>query len=323
MIYSREYLNDAKKSFEEATKITQTLINALVAKEHLTLSEAKFIGPFLENAKTNDQAGKELLNSLYNELPEYRFWCLYMMYHNDIFGEGTIIGPFGSISQSQKESDLAFLDTQYQQWKIILYNLKNSKTDLQYLTKESREDIKEALNYSRQIGEGSRRREMIERTLVLHSKYVYSKIMEYYQEYDVKQDIINLCGREIIVDSFAYAHIAIRHMVDYTKFGRPGKTFIYDRKIDIDCLPRILIGFLEDYVHYIGCPSFNPKRIFLRFNGRDYVIRFRELIRQVKGGENLPYLRLETFYPAELRNDANLVKTLSLCPVNDILGFYI
>src|SRR5690606_1044331 len=112
-------------------------------------------------------------------------------YRNDILGEGLIIGPHGPISQVQKENELVFLDEQYNQWKSVLYNLKNSKTDLQYLTKESRDDIKEALNYSRQIGEGSGRRDMIERSLILHSKYVYSKIMEYYQEYDVKKDTIH------------------------------------------------------------------------------------------------------------------------------------
>jgi hypothetical protein len=319
MIYKRSYLASIERSKEEAHAAMQTLVNALINGQQLTLSEGRFLGGFLEIAQTDDP---EFLDKLYNQLPGYHFWQLHLKYAMDINGEGGIRTPYGYLSQDQKMLDAGFWDGIYQDWRPFVYKLKHKYTELQFLTSEARKDMKATLDFNQRIGAGSRRMIVIEKTLILHSKFVFSKIEEYYQEYQLKKDTIMLCGKEIVVDSYTYAHAGIRHMAPWTKFGRTDKTF-HGAEIDINNLPRVIIDFMEDYERYMGCGSFDERRIYFRYKNRNNVIKLEELSRPVKGGTLLYYLRVQSFYPAELREDAERVNNLTLTMVSDDLGFLV
>lgn len=323
MIYTREYLKFTVKTLEETQEVVQRLVNAAVNNEQLTLSEAKFLGSVLSNAEAADEEGRIMVKRVYDSLPGYHFWALYVKYAFDLNGEGLIRGPFGPISQEQKTLDAAFLEEQFQSWHPVVSKTNHKHTALQYITKESRDDIKEALRFARQIGDGSRRTDMIYKTLVIHNKYVFSHIEEYYQEHLVRQDVIQLCGWEVVIDSFVYAHVAIRHMASWTKFGRPGKTFFDDEHIAIDRLPRVIIDFLQEYERRIGCGKFDGRKIYFKFNNRNYVIWFDGYTRPVKGGRIRKFLRVESFYPAEIKNDPANIAKLKFEQVSSNLGFYI
>ena len=318
MIYKRSYLASIERSFEEANEAMQTLTNALINGVQLTLSEGRFLGGFLEIAQTDNP---EFLDNLYDQLPGYHFWQLYLKYAQDINGEGGILTPYGYVTQEQKILDAGFLDGIYQDWRPFVYKLKHKYTELQFLTSEARKDMKATLDFNQRIGAGSRRMKVIEKTLVLHSKFVFSKIEEYYQEYELKKDTINLCGKEVVVDSYTYAHVGIRHMAPWAKFGRTDKT-CHSAEIDINNLPRVILNFIEDYEHYMGCVNFDERRIYFRYKNRNNVIKLEELSRPTKGGALMSYLRVQSFYPAELREDAERVNNLTLTMVSDDLGFY-
>lgn len=322
MIFAREYLNFTKKSFEEKQQVLQILLTAATKGQSLTLSEAKFIGSFLALAESEDDAGRDILRQIYEQLPGYHFWTLYLKYYSDVNGEGTVYDAKGPISNEVKAKDIAFLDEAYQDWSEVISKTNHKHTMLQYLSKESRDDIKAALQYAKQIGDGGRRRDSITKSLVLHSKFVFSKIAEYYEEYDVKKDVLQLCSHEVVIDSFAFAHVAIRHMAPRTKFGRPGKTFFNDRSIIIDELPQIIKAILLEYSRFINCQHFDGRRIYFRLNNVNYVIWFQKFSRNVKGGGVTEFLRVETFYPAELKNDATAITELTLNKVSENLGFY-
>jgi hypothetical protein len=323
MIYSREYLIFTKKTLEETQNVVQTLVNAAARYETLTLSEAKFIGGFLANANSEDPAGSKLLQQISDSLPGYHFWTLFLKYISDVNGEGIVYDSKGPISTEQKIKDVAFLENVFHSWSEVIKKTNHKHTMLQYLSKESRDDIKETLEYAKKQGDGSRRRDIIYKSLILHSRFVYSKIEEYYQEYEIKKDILQLCNWEIVIDSFVYAHVAIRHMAPWTKFGRPGKSFIKDPAISIDELPRFIKNILIDYGASFNCQQFNSRKIYFKFNGTNYVIWFERYTRNIKGGGLKEFLRVETFYPVEIKKNAIAVEKLTLAKVSENLGFYL
>jgi hypothetical protein len=173
----------------------------------------------------------------------------------------------------------------------------------------------------RQQKEGSNRQKYITKTVVLHSRFVHIKVKEYYQEIEDKEESTTMCGQLIMFNSFAYAHILMRHYAPRVKFNRPGKTY-HDENIDLENLPRHVMFFLDAYEKTLGCAHFNNRSIFFEYKGRNYVIWFAKKSRHQKNQQVQEYLRVQTFYPAELLKDAQQIAAFQKIEANPILSFY-
>jgi hypothetical protein len=323
MIYSRAYLNLTKKSIEETQDVHQALIQAAYQGQELTMAEARYVGVILEASQAQTEDGIEIIQQLYEQLTDYKFWQIYMRYAHDVEGWAEIRSPRGPVPLFQKMLDAAYLEREYQSWKPIVEKTNHKHTSLQYLSKEARDEIKEALAWSRQLQEGSIRRAFVEKTVTLQTKFVYIKVAEYYQEYTVKQDTFEFCGRETVIDAYAYTHVLLRHFSPFSKFGRPGLTFHHDPDIDVENLPIAIKNILQQFEEYIGIAHFHPEKVYLNLNGRNYVIWYKQLPRNAKGGERIWFLRVQSFYPAELGIDLKAVNEMRKIQVTPKLAFFI
>jgi hypothetical protein len=323
MIYSRDYLNATAKSPDEVALIHGDLIAAVRDGVELTLAEAKYIGTVLEAMFAIDNEVVNLLERIYDQLDDYKFWQIFMRYAKDVDGWAVIPSPYGPVPLEQKRIDANYLEREYQLWKPLIHKTNHKQTVMQFLSKQARDELKEALEWSKQQGEGYFRRLYIEKFVTLYSKFVFIKVAEYYQEYDVKKDSMTFCGKETIVDSFAYTHILMRHFSPTGKFGRPGLTFHHDQAIDVNNLPKSILYFLGQYDQHIGINHFNRQQIYFNLNDRNYVIWFKELPRNIAGGGQLLFLRVQTFYPAELANDVLSISKMIKVRINGNLSFYI
>jgi hypothetical protein len=323
MFFSRELLEDKNLSLDERAEINAVLIPAVANGDQLTFAEAKYLGGVLEATFTDDYDTSALLEKIYSSLDIFKFWQIYMRYAKDLDGTGTIKSPRGPESVRQKQIDVAYLNAELSDWKPLIEKTNHKHTVMQFLSKQARDEYKESMEWSAKLQEDNARRQYVEKSVLLFSKFVFIKVEEYYQEYDVRKDITTFCGRETVVDGFTYTHILMRHFSPYAKFGRPGLTFHHDPEIDVANLPRSIFYFLSQYDRYVGATCFNEENIFFRFNGRNYVIWFKKLERKIKGGNLINYLRVQTFYPAELQNDVQAMCALNMIRISDRLSFYV
>ncbi|TFF40642.1 hypothetical protein [Mucilaginibacter psychrotolerans] len=323
MTYTREELLKAhslpKGRFQE---ITQTLINKLVAKEVLTLAESKFICLGLRGLHAYDPNAPKLTAEGFDQCSDFLFWQKYLLYWQDHDGWGVIREANTIIPPSQKRIDSDFLHTHFEQWLNIIEGQKFASEILQTISSETNRLIKELVKYSRDSGEGSNRHKYIKKALVLHSKYLYLQIKEYYEEGNALEERLNLCGNLVVIDSFVYIHTLFGHFAESVKFNRPGKTYHRNTAVDFRNIPKEVFFILETYSKSIDCQYFNKQFIFLNLKGIDYAIWFRSLNKSLKGGGVQNYLRVQTYYPVELLDDRSKINTLILTKVNDELGFY-
>jgi hypothetical protein len=323
MLYSREVLDRKDLPLHIRAEMNAALKQAVADGVPLTFAEAKYLGTVLEATFTFDEEAVVFMEKIYAQLDIYKFWNIYMRYAKDLDGAGIIRSPRGPVPQFQKLIDVGYLQREFDAWKPLVQKTNHKHTVMQFLSKQAREELKDAMAWSKQLQEGYFRRLYVERSVILFSKNVFIKAEEYYQEYDVRKDQMTFCGKETIVDGFAYTHILMRHFSPYNKFGRPGLTFHHDREIDVDKLPFVIFRFLSLYDQFFGVAAFNGENIFFEFNGRDYVIWFKQMERNIKGGQTAQYLRVQTFYPAELQNDRQAISALTKVQVNDQLHFYV
>ncbi|WP_256003494.1 hypothetical protein [Pedobacter deserti] len=323
MFYTRDHLDRQDLPLETRAEMNATLMEAVANGQPLTFAEAKYLGTSLEASYTFEQGAIVLLEKIYVQLDIYKFWNIYMLYAQDLDGTGVINSPRGPVPMLQKQIDVAYLQREFDAWKQQIQKTNHKHTIMQFLSKQARQEWKESMAWSKQMGEGHFRRLYVERAVILQSKFVFIKVEEYYQEYDVRKDTMVFCGQETIVDGFAYTHILMRHFSPYNKFGRPGLTFHHDPAIEVANLPRSIFKFLRIYDAYFGGASFARENIYFQLNGRNYVIWFKQFERNIKGGGTSAYLRVQTFYPAELANDSSAMAVLKKVQVEEHLFFYI
>jgi hypothetical protein len=324
MAYKREELLTMRDaSHERFQEVSQTLLNKLANNEKLSLAESKFICLGLKSIYSDDPNAPILNAENYDQCTDFLFWNKYLLYWQDLDGWGEIKDGVFTMSIAEKRNDVEFLNKHYEQWKAVISSEKITSGMLQTIASETNRLIKEVINYSRDLGEGSNRHQYIEKALVLHSKYLYYQVTEYYEENNPIESTIDVCGSLVVIDNFVYIHTLFGHFAADVKFNRPGKTYHRLANIDFRNIPKEILCILEEYSKHVNCQYFNKQAIFFNLKGTNYAIWFRLMIRSIKGGETQDYLRVQTYYPIELQEDINKIRCTTLLKVDANLGFYI
>lgn len=324
MTISREdLLNIKDMPLQKRNEITQTLFTMLHEGKPLTLAEEKYICLSLKTIR--DEKGKIAFNaSNFTQCADFLFWEKYLLYWADHEGLRPVLQrPNLPIPREQKIKDVKFLNDHYESWQKIIYADRYSTTFLQTVANETKRLVKEVINYSKQLGESENRLKYIEKALILHSKYVYFQVREYYEEINAEEESINFCKDKLVIDHFAYVHILFGHFAEQIKFGRPGKSYHRDGGIDFRYIPKIILDLIEKYSKNGLCQYFNGQHIFLKLERQFYAIWFRKITRSVKGTEPETILRVQTFYPVEQADDLSKIQKLERRRINPSLDFYI
>lgn len=268
---------------------------------------------YLDNLMAKYQSGKELTNEeiemfcscmnpeLVKNYPicdDKRFYRLYL--------ENFAANQQGPQISESKQNDLNGF---YTAWEIVILNERHSDNLLKFLTKETRDEIK---NLKRSFAENDISIESDEfknkrRTSILRSKFIYLKIKSVLNQLGQSEFKLMFNGSEVEVDEYTYVHLLFRHFGQLTKPEDFNKTY-FTQEVQIEEIPDV-IQFLLESVDISGFSDneFNYKIAF-KYKDRFYRIYFKEATRQEKGKGNVKYLRVNTFYPIEEPTEINDLK---------------
>lgn len=325
MSFSREELMSWHIMSQARLKeITEVLIGKLNANESLTLAESKFICLGLRTIYSVETDEVVFKAEDFSQCDDFLFWNRYLLYWANHEGWGEVRESKDRvISEFQKQKDVKLLHKHFEQWKSVIYSKKYDSELLNVVGSETIRLINELIEYSKMLGEGSNRRIYIEKALVLHSKYLYYHVAEYYEELKDTKETIKICNNLIVVDCFVYTHTLFGHFAEGVKFNRLGKSYHKDGSVDFRNIPKEILRVLEVYAKHIDCKSFNKASIFFSMNNIDYAIWFRAMSKSLKGGVVENYLRVQTFYPIELQEEREKIAAMDQIKINNEMIFYV
>ena len=325
LTFSRKELQDSKSMTKQRLQeITVRLLEKLNNNESLTLAESKFICLNLKTIYSADTDEIAFKAENFKQCSDFLFWEKYILYWSDHEGWGQIKDSKTTfVSPSQKVQDVELLQMHYEQWREIIYGDTFPNTMIQTIANETKRLIKELTTISKDRGEGANHQRYIEKALILHSKYLYYQVQEFYEENNPVEETINLCGELVVIDNFVYIHTLFGHFAAAIKFGRSGKSYHSVDKVDYKNLPKEILSILAIFSKTVDCKHFDKQSIFFNYHGSDFAIWFRPLARSVKKIGQQSILRVQTFYPVELADDLKKIAVAQKVKANDDLYFYI
>ena len=326
MIYSRKKLNTfLNSSFDkiEYDTIAQDLITNIFEGKSVSLAEESFACSIISHLRhpfTNKLAYDI---SKIEACKNYFFKKTYIRYSSDLNGHKIIRDAFNEIPVYRKKLEVAFLENEYKNWEGYLNTKLTENKLIGYVAKETKLQLQKNKKYCEDKAIGIHDLNYLKKSLVLHSKYIYLIVKEAFQEYDKEELIYPLRSNNILIDSYSYVHILFRHYSKSIKKHQFDKSYHFDENIIFNDIPNLIIELLQHFSKSKSCLVFNNQNIFLRFRENDYAIWFKKIKKNLKGSISIEYLRVQTFYPIERKEELDKLKGMKLEIVNDNYGFYL
>ncbi len=300
--------------------VIQQLIDLSATSSSLSLAEEDYMCSVLDASRSADNDEPMHLHD-YARCENFLFTKCYLLHHHNLSGVLQSFDAFGPIPQAVIDKDVAFLEAQYRSWLQVIKTTNHSDTLLQYVAKESRNHLKNSANFARSFNYGSRLAQHMEKSTVLHSKYLFLKVKKFYQELGASEQVLTVCGHKILVDGFAFFHILFRHYAKQAKHYQHDASYHSDQNIDPENLPNALLNILQEYFQYVPCISYNSHRTYVRINGVIYALWFKA-IEKHQGKSKEVFLRLQTFYPVTLQKELDFVAPLAEIITGSGIGLF-
>jgi len=327
MFYSREYLkkfdNPGEFGTEEFHRVTQELITKIQSGEKLSLAEEDYTCAALELLMTNDPSSKNDTPQVFDYCKNFWFKNRYFLYFNNIECVGEVFYYKNFVSTEQKTKDREYLEKEYQKWAEIISKPISGDKILQYLSTETQHQLKEIERYCKNVKIGSPREEYLKKSIILHSKFIYLIVREFYQENGKDEERIYFFGKTVIIDSYSYIHILFRHYSASIKQHQPDKSYHYDENIDYKNLPDFLKDVIDKFKVNFTEEDFDRNRIYFDFGKTTYAIWFRVINISKPGNVNEIFLRLQTFYPVKKESESATIKEFKKVKIEPSIAFLI
>lgn len=324
MDYSRTELdeitkpNGSKSKFEEAVN---TLSKKVFNHEKINLAEEQFICGVVKNLRDINNV-KTLNIEDYKSCENYIFRTRYMLYSNDLNGNREIYDFDGQIENQRKKSEVEYLNKQFIDWQNLLKNKLIGFELINYIAQETHNQINEIEKYCNKNLIGKHKKDYIKKSLTLHGKYIYLLVKEFYQELEKENEIVEINGQNILIDSFSYVHTLFRHYAKKIKEHQNDKSYHLNEKIGFKSVPNYLFDILIKFKSIVESVNFNKKNVFFNYNNQYYAIWFRPFKQSKKGNVVIEYLRMQTFYPIEDKTELENLKSKKAIIVNNELTFF-
>lgn len=308
MVYSRKYLKTLNKNapIEEVQKVTNDLLQRIHDDQPLSMAERHWICPFMEIIKSSED-NKALDPFDFPGCKEALFRDRYLYYTNNVNGWRPARDFFGEIPPERMARDLELLEKEGRDWESKIKVTNHSDSILKFTSKEVRDQLKAITNYCKDVY-GYNREKNLQKMYLLHSKYMYYMVCEYYEEYDSEIEI-ELDREKLYIDAFAYIHILSRHFAQNVKEHLSDKSY-HDNRIDHQNLPDQLFDIIVNYKS-IKPKSFDKRKIYFKMGNDVFVIWLK-----TDKGTQPHRLRVNSFYPVTdptelkaIENYSNLVKS--------------
>jgi len=184
-------------------------------------------------------------------------------------------------------------------WKQVVKKTNHSGRLLQFVSKETREEIKRLKQSFSILLIGYSTYEHIKREqrIYMFSKFLYLLCKSILVNYPFPGYKFIFQSKDIYFDEFSFAHILFRHYGQIMKQYETGKSYFDDFFFDYRKLPEKIEEILIN-IERSGLFTENDfENIIFRFNGKVYSIYIQKETRQEKGKGNVEYLRINTIFP--------------------------
>lgn len=309
MNYTREKLQSlhtVNGKSVDLDEIVQTLADKVFANEKMSLAEEQFVCRIIENSR-NALGEKELNIYEYTSCKNYLFRNRYLLYFNDLNGYKKVLDYKGEIPLDRKRIDVAILQTEFQNWDSYISNKLNGSELINYVAQETKNQLRELEKYCAQLQIGANRKNYLKKSLVLHGKYIYLLVKEFYQELGKNEEVIDVNGQKVLINGFTYVHTMFRHFSEQIKEHQTDKSYHFDENIGFKAIPDFLVKAIECYKKTSESKHFNNRNLYFIFNEKIYAIWFRPYTKYLKGNKIIDYLRVQTFYPIENQTDLDKI----------------
>jgi hypothetical protein len=194
MTYSRNKLESLRLSERkppEFDAIGQDLVTKVLSHEEINLAEQQFVCGIVEMLR-NDRY--ELVFDLndYPSCADYLFRSKYLLYFNNLNGHKPVMNYNGEVSASQILNDISFLQKKYEEWSVVIESKLNGISNINYVAQETKYQSKELNKYCNSLSIGRNQKEYLTKSIVLHGKYIYLLVKEFYQEQGTDRIEINV-----------------------------------------------------------------------------------------------------------------------------------
>jgi hypothetical protein len=302
----------------EFDAIVQYLVTKVLSHEEISLAEQQFVCGIVDMLR-NDK--NELAYDLkdYPSCSDYLFRSKYLLYFNNINGHKPVMNYNGEVSANQKIKDVSFLQKTYEDWYPIIESKLNGTSIINYVAQETKHQLRELDKYCNSLSIGCNQKKYLTKSIVLHGKYIFLLVKEFYQEQGTDKIEIDIEGKTVLIDAFTYVHTMFRHYAALIKEHQQGKSYHYDENIGFKTIPDFLVTIIKCYKLNAGHLNFNNRNIFLKLNGKFYAIWLRPFKISLPDNIHKEYLRVQTFYPIELKSD--LDKFVNAIEIETDCGF--
>ncbi|WP_113660978.1 hypothetical protein [Pedobacter nanyangensis] len=320
MSFSREELKI--RDFDAQQKIAQALVDKLEQNQKLTAAEASHICGRLR--LFHDEQGRELDALKYPQCNDCVFRDKYLLYFNNHEGWNLALDFNGEISQNHKRDDVEFLNSHHLSWEMdVVSNLRLKDEIKRHIAIETNRQIKSLKVYCQQMGYGSNRFEYLRKGLVLHSKFIYLTVLEYYDEGNPKEEILSICNYKFVIDSFVYIHVLFRHYAQIVKEHQTDKSYHSIRHFDHTNLPKEILKILVEFSGIVDCNRFDREKVFFKIDDTNFALWYKEIEFNKRGKPKEKVMQIQTLYPVEAKRDLEKIQGLNSVKVDDNLWFYL
>lgn len=306
----------------EKKRITQELADRVFANKTLSLAEETYVCGILKLLR-NENGEKDMDISEYKSCKNYLFKSTYLKYFQDLNGHKKKLDYDGEISLEQKKKDVAFLEKEYIEWEIFLRDKTNGNDLINYISQETNYQIKELKKYCNKLWIGNFYHDYLKKSLILHGKFIYLLVKEFYQEIGVDKQIIEINNKKILIDSFTYVHTMFRHYASSIKDHQQDKTYHFNENIGHKTIPNTIYEILSLYKSIPESIEFDNKNINFSIDGKPYSIWLRPYTIYAKGNIKENYSRVQTFYPINHKKELEKLKEFKIVKTTSNLEFFI
>jgi hypothetical protein len=325
MTYSRENLKQIfhknSAGTPEANIVATDLIEKLINSQIATISEEYEACGLLASLLSDDADYLKFQENIIcgSNCKNYLFRQKYLHYVLNVECYKRAVDVWGEISQAEKAKDRIFLESEYQNWKTALGGNHQDEL-LQNLVKETRLQIKLVQKYCIQNSIYRFRKEYLVKSMVLHSKYIYLKVKEYFQNLGQDFILIEILGNKIYIDSYCYIHILFRHFSESLKEHQNDKDYIYERDFHFNRIPEVISEMLIQYNTLVT--NFDKLSIDLFYKNQYYIL-YLKLSKDNSGRVLDNCYRVQTLFPVSRKKDLLRLSQLSPHKINENLSFLI
>lgn len=308
-------------------KIFEAIKERAIKQEQITEKEKDFFCLAVKISQDNDGTWED-----FPWCDNYKFKTLYLTYFHDLSGGSTFYKVNGTtiykVNPNEAQQDLQYLYDKSDEWDLVVQKKNHSAQLLQQISAEARNKELKNLNNLPEFKndpntKGSFRYIFKRRAILLQSKYLYCIALEFFETLKPSDLLFEVNSIQIEFNEFSLVHILNRHFSEVVKQYNTKKTFHNE-----DFKPKILSVQLKEILRDIDASKLlwgkSIDKIGFQQNGIDYLIWTKEREKAVKGKGNIPYRRLETFYPLlDAKEKNNLISACELISINKTLSIYV